>query len=324
MITPGVSKARGPFDVVGASGGTDLGDINPDSASFLIQALAAHLDKITAVVTANKDAPLEQVEYDVDAANIPAGGLSFHLPSGTAIVGYYLENNSANTISVCVGPSPSGRSLNAIGGNAFKSSPLPQQVTSLCITTSGSAVGLVRLLLSTQNLGPMIGTTSSASGGAVSVTNFPATQPVSGTFWQATQPVSGTFWQATQPVSGTFWQATQPVSGTFWQTTQPVSIAAAVPTTQQISNTGTGSSVAVTTTAATALAINANRICASAYNLPTSASTALLAVGFTATAASYTVALVPGAYFELPLNFKGVLSAIAAAGTASLLMTEYT
>jgi hypothetical protein len=311
--TPGVSKARGPYDVVGASGGADLGDINPDSASFLIRALAAHLDKITAVVTANKDAPIEQVEYDVDAANIPAGGLSFHLPSGTAIVGYYLENNSANTISICVGPSPSGRSLNAIAANAFKSSPLPQQVTSLCITTSGSAVGLVRLLLSTQNLGPMIGTTSSASGGSVSVTNFPATQPVSGTFWQSTQPVSGTFWQATQPVSGTFWQATQPVS-----------IAAAVPTTQQVSNTGTPSTVAVTTTAATALAINAARICASAYNWPTSASTALLAVGFTATAASYSVALVPGAYFELPLNFKGLLSTIVAAGTASLLMTEYT
>lgn len=40
-----------------------------------------------------------------------------------------------------------------------------------------------------------------SGGQAVSVTNFPATQPVSGTFWQATQPVSGTFWQATQPVS---------------------------------------------------------------------------------------------------------------------------
>jgi hypothetical protein len=95
------------------------------------------------------------------------------------------------------------------------------------------------------------------AGGAVSVSNFPATQPVSGTFWQATQPISGTvaisgtptvtvgnasiavtgtFWQATQPVSGTFFQATQPVSiagtvavsGTFFQTTQPVSIAAAV------------------------------------------------------------------------------------------------
>jgi hypothetical protein len=54
------------------------------------------------------------------------------------------------------------------------------------------------------------------SGGSVTVTNFPATQPVSGTIgvnnFPATQPVSGTFWQATQPVSGTFWQATQPIS----------------------------------------------------------------------------------------------------------------
>lgn len=31
------------------------------------------------------------------------------------------------------------------------------------------------------------------AGGAVAVSNFPATQPVSGTFWQATQPVSFTW-----------------------------------------------------------------------------------------------------------------------------------
>lgn len=58
------------------------------------------------------------------------------------------------------------------------------------------------------------------AGGAVAVSNFPATQPVSGTFWQATQPVSFTWAGLTDaqlratavPVSGTFWQATQPVS----------------------------------------------------------------------------------------------------------------
>lgn len=91
--------------------------------------------------------------------------------------------------------------------------------------------------------------TGGATGTAVTVSNFPATQAVtqSGTWtvaqggspWGVTVSgsvaVTGTFWQATQPVSGTFWQATQPVSiasmpstpvtGTFWQATQPVSIA---------------------------------------------------------------------------------------------------
>lgn len=36
-----------------------------------------------------------------------------------------------------------------------------------------------------------LGTPMQQSGGSLSVTNFPATQPVSGAFWQAIQPVSG-------------------------------------------------------------------------------------------------------------------------------------
>lgn len=82
--------------------------------------------------------------------------------------------------------------------------------------------------------------------GTVSVGNFPSTQPVSGTLavsnFPATQPVSGTVAVSSAPttavtgpvtdaqlrasavpVSGAFFQATQPVSGTFWQATQPVS-----------------------------------------------------------------------------------------------------
>lgn len=79
--------------------------------------------------------------------------------------------------------------------------------------------------------------------GAVSISNFPATQPISGTvgvsgsvavtgtFWQATQPVSGTVGiSGTVPVSGPLTDtelraSALPVSGTFWQATQPVSAA---------------------------------------------------------------------------------------------------
>jgi len=49
--------------------------------------------------------------------------------------------------------------------------------------------------------------------GAISVSNFPASQPVTGTFFQATQPVSLAS-APTTPVTGTFFQATQPISGT--------------------------------------------------------------------------------------------------------------
>ena len=87
-----------------------------------------------------------------------------------------------------------------------------------------------------------------ADGTAISVNNFPVTQPVSGPLTDTqlraeavpvsgtvvanvgsgTQPVSGTFWQNTQPVSGPLTDtqlraSAVPVSGTFWQVTQPVS-----------------------------------------------------------------------------------------------------
>ena len=95
--------------------------------------------------------------------------------------------------------------------------------------------------------------------GAVSVSNFPATQAVSGTFYQATQPVSGSVsvgnFPATQAVSGavsvsnfpaiqsvgiaitantvTVGNASLPVTGTFFQATQPVSATALTDGTQK-------------------------------------------------------------------------------------------
>jgi hypothetical protein len=154
------------------------------------------------------------------------------------------------------------------------------------------------------------------AGGAVSVSNFPATQPVSGTFWQATQPISGTvaisgtptvtvgnasiavtgtFWQATQPVSGTFFQTTQPVSiatmpstpvtGTFWQTTQPVS-GTFWQATQPVSGT-------VTAAQATAASLNATVVFASAQpvTLTSTTITGTPAVSLASTTITGTVAV---------------------------------
>jgi hypothetical protein len=82
--------------------------------------------------------------------------------------------------------------------------------------------------------------TTQPVSGAISISNFPASQAVIGTFWQATQPVSVGNFPASQAVTGTFWPATQPVSlatapttpvtGTFWQATQPVSLASSITT----------------------------------------------------------------------------------------------
>ena len=86
--------------------------------------------------------------------------------------------------------------------------------------------------------------------GSVSVSNFPASQAVTGTFFQATQPVSGSVsvsnFPVTQPVSGSVsvsnFPATQAVTGTFFQATQPVSGSVSVsnfPATQTVDGTVT-------------------------------------------------------------------------------------
>lgn len=115
--------------------------------------------------------------------------------------------------------------------------------------------------------------------GAVSVSNFPASQAVTGTFFQATQPVSGSVsvsnFPATQPVSGTVTATgpltdTQlravavPVSGTFFQATQPVSAASLpLPSNASIETGGNLATIAAkdfateTTLAATSVVIGA-------------------------------------------------------------------
>ncbi len=173
----GIPAARGRYDVIGASEGTDLGDLNPDSASFLIRALATHLDRVTATIAANKDAPIEQVEYEVDASNIPAGGLSMKLPTGQAIVSCFLENNSPNTLAIYAGGSASGRSLNSVAGLFYKVFLVPQQITSLAIVSAGAAQGLVRILLTSVVLGPAMGSTVGAS--TISNPSVPTTQQTS-------------------------------------------------------------------------------------------------------------------------------------------------
>jgi hypothetical protein len=154
---PGLSQGRSQYDVVGASEGPDIGSLAPDSQSFLIRALAAHLDKITQLLKPDPSAPIEQVQFEVDAFNIPGGGLQYHLPNGGNVVGYYLENNSNNTISIYAGASGASRALATAPANTFKSSPIPQQIESVAIVSSGSATGLVRLLISSVNLGPAFG-----------------------------------------------------------------------------------------------------------------------------------------------------------------------
>jgi hypothetical protein len=50
--------------------------------------------------------------------------------------------------------------------------------------------------------------------------------------------------------------------------------------------------------------------------------TALVKLGSTASATSYTVKIITDAYYEVPFGFTGIITGITASGTATLRVTE--
>lgn len=151
-------------------------------------------------------------------------------------------------------------------------------------------------------------------GGAVSVSNFPATQPVS---------IAGSV-----PVTGTFFQTTQPVSGTVTANTglsQPLTDAqlrlSPIDVKEKSSSTGGTSSVNVGASA-TVLALNANRLGATIYN--ESGGACRIKLGASASATDYTMIIAIGGYYEIPFGYTGIITGIAVSGTAVLRVTELT
>lgn len=69
-------------------------------------------------------------------------------------------------------------------------------------------------------------------------------------------------------VTGSFWQATQPVSGTFWQATQPTSLTPKQLSTDTVTITASGDTVAHATTAGKTLQIYCLKLSADGNNGP--------------------------------------------------------
>jgi hypothetical protein len=163
--------------------------------------------------------------------------------------------------------------------------------------------------------------TGAAQDGADMTTPVPA-MPAGGVGIRGWLSAIWTKLNATLAVTGVFWQATQPVSlasvpshavtnaGTFAVQDSPATIGAA-----------TLSNVASSATTVTLLASNAARKMATFFN----DSTAILYLKFgaTASAASYTVQLAPGGYYELPRPvYTGVIDGIWAAANGFCHVTE--
>lgn len=95
-------------------------------------------------------------------------------------------------------------------------------------------------------------------------------------------------------------------------------ITGSVTATAPVSNTATRTAVPFDDAApgVVLLAANANRLGATVYN--NSDGSMFLALGaVVATLTDFTVKLVPGAYYEVPYNFRGQLSAIWEAATTA-------
>ena len=96
----------------------------------------------------------------------------------------------------------------------------------------------------------------------------------------------------------------------------------AIPVTQDLSSTGTLTSVSLSLTSQTFLAANANRKGFIIYN--DSLNIIFLAFSATASTTAFSVKLQPGSEYEPGVDYTGVISGIASAATGAARITEFT
>jgi hypothetical protein len=215
---------------------------------------------------------------------------------------------------------------------------------SMLASSTGTLVGIgggteaaaLRVTLATDSTGVV---SIDDNGGALTVDG---TVGISGSV-----AVTGTFWQATQPVSVASTLNVQgPTAADSAITANPVTTggraSAAVPTavnadgdvvnawldrngrqvTVHKAATATLSNVASSATSVTVLASNTSRVGATVMN--DSTQVLYLKMGATASATSFTVKMVAGAYYEVPFGYTGVLDGIWASANGSARVTEIT
>ena len=142
------------------------------------------------------------------------GGTAIGLGSDTSANSFPVVIASDQAaIPVSQSGAPWSQNLTYVGGSAISlGSAVSADSIPVVIASDQGAVTVAQ-----SNAANLKATVSQAGSWAVSVSNFPATQPVSSTQLPATLDGDGNLMvavQGTVPVSGTFWQSVQPVSGT--------------------------------------------------------------------------------------------------------------
>lgn len=145
----------------------------------------------------------------------------------------------------------------------------------------------------------------SVTGSAISVTNFPATQPISGS-------VSVSNFPATQPVS-----VAAPIAVT--QSTSPWVVSGTVTTVTGSASAATITRVATTAVSVTLLAANVNR--KKALIMTETGATNYVAFGSAATATNYTYMLGSTMVLEV-INWTGSITLARSTGTGNVQVTE--
>lgn len=223
---------------------------------------------------------------------------------------------------------------------AANGAAVPSTQAGLLIDGYNYSSGLAQLI-SVNGSGDLIVTGSGIAGtaatGVITIQGIASMTPV---VVSGTVSVSGTVavTQSTSPwvVSGTVTsnQGTANSLANAWPVeltdgtnvlgtnAHPVVITGSVVTSK--SSTGTITSVPGSITSVTLLASNANRISATIFNDAPSGNILYVALSASSSTVLYTVKLWPGSYWELPVDYTGIISGIWTANTGDALVTELT
>lgn len=333
----GLNPSVGPNGVTAPTNSTEVGGINPSGNLQPLQTDAA--GNLLVNLNAEAGAPLHVI---VDSSALPTGASTSALQttgntsladidSKTPALGQALAAASSPVVltaaqiatltplSTVTVVQPTGTNLHTVVDNF----PATQPVSG---TVAVSSL-------------PSIPTGANAIG-SVSVSNFPATQPVSGTVTANIGTTNGLALNATVALQNLAQGSTTsgqvgPLVQAAVMTNAPTYVAGQTsPLTltltgdlrvsETLSSTSVVTSVAASATSVVLLSSNVGRKNAVFYN--NSTSILYLKLGVTAATTSYTVQLVGGAYFELPIGkiYDGEIDGIWDTATGSCLVTELT
>lgn len=135
---------------------------NPDpSTNAMIVAIDAQTQTIADLIRAAgekfraaQESGDKLAQFDVDAATIPAGGISHKFPDESPMRSVVIENTSNVRVTIYTGNSTAGRVLTTVPAGFLKSWPIPDGTKTVTIAAVPGGTGLIRAVYSTATASP--------------------------------------------------------------------------------------------------------------------------------------------------------------------------